>query len=191
MEYFLELLKSIPAPAWSAFATAIITSGIAYLGVSYTNKENSKRMAAQHEHERQLRKDEVVREKAEELYVSVKKFCNAMVCNHFVYVRVMSGEISYNDALDLELSSENTQGYDAQRIHMITDIYFPKLSSHMEALVSKNIEVLDIREKFKQKYNRGIQSDEKMAALYSHNIQTLSEAASKFEKTVLNEIRNV
>ena len=105
MDIFIEFLKIVPATAWSAIVTAILTSGIAFFGISYSNKENSKRMNAQHEHERRLRQDEVVRERAEELYVIVKKFCNTMINDHFPYVRVMKGQFSYNVALDMTLES--------------------------------------------------------------------------------------
>ncbi|MAO15263.1 hypothetical protein [Marinobacter sp.] len=79
MESIIELLQQVPAAAWSAIVAAILTSGIAFLGVSYTNRENRKRMVSQHEHERSLRKDELVRERAEELYVFVKKWCSTMI----------------------------------------------------------------------------------------------------------------
>src|SRR5690554_8036646 len=105
MESIIELLQQVPAAAWSAIVAAILTSGIAFLGVSYTNRENRKRMVSQHEHERSLRKDELVRERAEELYVFVKKWCSTMISDHFPYVRVMRGQFSYNDALDMTLAS--------------------------------------------------------------------------------------
>lgn len=191
MEVIVELFKSIPVAAWSAIFTAALTSSVAYIGVSYTNKENTKRLSAQHEHERQLRRDEVRREKAEELYVSVKKFCNAMVSDHFPYVRVMKGEFSYNDALDLTLSSSEKNGYDAQRIHMIIDIYFSDISSELTALVEINGKALDIRESFKHQYNNGVHCCNDTAKTYSSAIQSVSSAASKFEKIVLSSIKNV
>ncbi|MDD1507593.1 hypothetical protein [Pseudomonas sp. CNPSo 3701] len=83
MDALITFLTSIPATAWSALASAILTSTIAFLGISYSDKENLKRMKSQHEHERQLRKDEILRERAEELYVAVKKFCSAMISDHF------------------------------------------------------------------------------------------------------------
>jgi hypothetical protein len=190
VESLIECLSLIPAPAWSAIVTAILTSSVAYIGISYTNKENTKRMHSQHEHERQLRRDEVTREKAEELYVSVKKFCNAMVSDHFAYVRVMKGEFSYNDALDLTLSSAETNGYDAQRIHMIVDIYFSNISKDLADLVEFNGTVLDIRENFKHEYNNGMQVNNEMAKVYSTKIQSLSSEALKFENTVLSTIKN-
>ena len=191
MEILIELFKSIPIAAWSAIFTAILTSSVAYIGVSYTNKENTKRLSSQHEHERQLRRDEVRREKAEELYVDVKKFCNAMVSDHFAYVRVMRGEFSYNDALDLTLSSAEKNGYDAQRIHMIIDIYFSDISSKLVALIESNGKALDIRDAFKHQYNNGDQVCNATAKIYSAEIQAVSSAASKFEKIVLNSIKNV
>lgn len=191
MEQMLELIKSIPATAWTAIVTAIVTSGIAYLGISYTNRENMRRMEAQHEHERRLRQDEVVRERAEELYVNVKKFCSRMISDHFPYVRVMKGQFSYNDALDMTLSSGEKRDYDPERINMIADIYFPELSESISSLVDLNVEVLDVREKFKHKYEQGKVKDEKMAAQYLKEINNLIVVARELEKEVVRVVKSV
>ena len=191
MESVLELIKTIPASAWSALATAIVTSGIAYIGVSYTNRENMKRLAAQHEHDRQLRRDEVERERAEELYVSVRKFCGRMISEHFPYVGVMKGQFEYNKALDMTLESGEKRGYDPERIHMIADMYFPELSEHIKDIVEENGKVLNVREEFKQRYQSGVTRDEEMASLYLAKIEGLISSTRDLEKKVISVVKNV
>ncbi|WP_091358198.1 hypothetical protein [Amphritea atlantica] len=191
MESILELMKSIPATAWSALATAIVTSGIAYIGVSYTNRENMRRLTAQHEHDRRLRQDEIERERAEELYVSIKKFCSRMISDHFPYLRVMKGQFEYEKALDMTLESSEKRDYDPERIHMIADMYFPELSVHIKDIVEENGKVLDVREVFKHKYQSGITQDEEMASLYLEKIENLIISARDLEKKVISVVKNV
>lgn len=191
MESIIELLQQVPAAAWSAIVAAILTSGIAFLGVSYTNRENRKRMVSQHEHERSLQKDELVRERAEELYVIVKKWCSAMISDYFPYVRVMRGQFSYNDALDMTLASGEKQKYDPDRMHMICEIYFPNLSQPINDLLELNCELHDFRNIFKNKYESGKLKDERMADAYLEKINVLIEEARKLEHKVANAVKDV
>ncbi|MFL1804333.1 hypothetical protein [Plesiomonas shigelloides] len=191
MDSIIEILQQVPAAAWSAIVAAVLTSGIAFLGVSYTNRENRKRMLAQHDHERSLRKDEIIRERAEELYVIVKKWCSTMISDHFPYVRVMKGQFSYNDALDMTLASGDKRKYDPDRMHMICDIYFPDLSKEIDALLKMNCELLDFRDMFKKKYESGKLKDEKMAEAYLEKIKVLIEEARKLEHRVADAVKSV
>jgi hypothetical protein len=191
MESIVEILQQVPAAAWSAIVAALLTSGIAFLGISYTNRENRKRMIAQHEHERSLRKDEHIKERAEELYIIVRKWSSTMISDHFHYVRVMRGQLSYNDALDMTLASVEKQKYDPDRMHMICNIYFPVLSSEIKGLLDMNCKLLDIREGFKREYKCGKLKDEKMADFYLNQINVLIEDAYKLEHQVINVIKSV
>ncbi|MFS8153381.1 hypothetical protein [Vreelandella titanicae] len=191
METIVDLLKQVPAAAWSAIVASVVTSGVAFLGVSYTNRENRKRLLAQHDHERSLRRDEILRGRAEELYVIVKKWCDTMISDHFPYVRAMRGQFSYDKALDMTLASGEKRDYDPNRMHMICDIYFPELSRPIDDLVNINCKVLDVREAFKRQYDAGIQKDEKMADLYLDQVNMLIHEASKLENQVVNVVKNV
>ncbi|WP_355659795.1 hypothetical protein [Halomonas salifodinae] len=191
MEAIVDLLKQVPAPAWSAIVASVVTSGVAFLGVSYTNRENRKRLLAQHDHERSLRRDEIVRERAEELYVIVKKWCDRMISDHFPYVRAMRGQFGYDKALDMTLASGEKRDYDPNRMHMICDIYFPELSKPIDDLLNINCKVLDVREDFKRKYDAGMQKDEKMADVYLDKVNMLIEEASKLESQVVSVVKNV
>ncbi len=148
-------------------------------------------MHAQHDHELRIRRDEVLRERAEELYVIVKKWCNAMISDHFPYVRVMKGQFSYDKALDMTLESGEKRKYDPDRMHMICDIYFPELSSSISYLVDLNCELLDFREDFKKEYESGRIKDEKMANVYLQKINDLVKEARKFENQVAHAVKNV
>lgn len=191
MDSIVEILQKVPAAAWSAIVAAILTSGVAFIGVSYTNRENRKRMLVQHDHERSLRKDELVRERAEELYVIVKKWCGTMISDHFPYVRVMKGQLSYNNALDMTLASGEKREFDPDRMHMICDIYFPDISKEIDSLLKLNCEVLDFREAFKEKYESGKLTDVKMAGVYINKINVLIEEARKLEHQVANAVKKI
>lgn len=191
MESIIEILQQVPAAVWSAIIAAVLTSGIAFLGVSHTNRENRKRMITQHDHERRLRKEELVRERAEELYIIVKKWCRTMITDHFPYVRVMRGQLSYNDALDMTLASGEKRGYDPERMHMICDIYFQELSKEIADILDMNCKILDFRELCKKELESGRIKDERMADAYLKKINALIEAARRLEHQVANVAKSV
>lgn len=189
MEAMKEIILKIPSEARVAIATAIVTSLIAFIGVYFSNRESYKRLRSQQNHERQLRNDEAITARAEELYITVKKWTNAMVGEHFPYVRVMKGQFEYNKALDMTLSLGDKREHDPVRMHMICDLYFPPLSKCLDDLVELNVEALDYREEFKKRYERGLTKNEKMADIYLEKINTLIAAADALEILVADHIK--
>tara|TARA_R110000796_G_C14523336_1_gene431108 strand:- start:31 stop:447 length:417 start_codon:yes stop_codon:yes gene_type:complete len=125
VEQFFELLRSIPSSAWIAFCTALLTSTLTLIGVGLTNKSNNKRLSIQLEHERKLKREDLVRDRLEELYVESKRYMNAVVTHFLPYRRVMEGELTFNQALDLSIDSRYT--HNPERVYLIMDMYFPEL----------------------------------------------------------------
>jgi len=191
MESVIEILSKVPATAWTAIVTAIMTSGVAYISIAYTNRENNRRMQSQHEHERKLRHDEIVRKRGEELYVIVKKFCKRVVSDHFPYVRAMKGQLSYSDALYMTIKSGEKQNYDPERMNMIVDIYFPTLSEHISALVHINAKVLGVREEFRDRYEEGSVKNKKRVSHYLDEINKLIKATKELENKVAIKVKNM
>jgi hypothetical protein len=113
MNEFIDLLKLIPSVVWTGVMGTLVGSSLTIIGVVLTNRSNSERLKTQLEHERSIRKQELRRERAEELYVESKKYLNNMVSYYLPYKQVMKGELTFNQALDLTINSlsENKSEY--------------------------------------------------------------------------------
>jgi hypothetical protein len=93
----IELLKGIPATAY----TAILGALIALVSVYLTNRSNTRRLKLQFELERETKGQEFIREKLEELYLLHEAWLNALATSYLPIISVMKGEITYNQALDM------------------------------------------------------------------------------------------
>lgn len=188
MEQIVELLKSIPSSAWVAFFTALLTSTLTLIGVRYTNKSNNERLSIQLEHERKLKREELVRDRLEELYVESKRYMNAVVTYFLPYRQVMEGELTFNQALDLSI--DNGYTHNPERVHLIMDMYFPELRdsfSDVEEVLEKTNKILH---GYKLQYKQGDISGEKWLPLFQNSLEKLSDTADAFEKHVREIAKN-
>ncbi len=182
MEEFVELLESIPSSAWIAFFTALLTSTLTLIGVSLTNKSNNERLSIQLEHERKLKREVLLRDRLEELYVESRRYMNAVVTHYLPYRQVMEGELTFNQALELSIDTGYT--HNPERVHLIMDMYYPELRDSfcaVEEILEKTNHILH---GYKLQYKQGDFSGEKWLPIFQDSLERLSEAASDFEKHV-------
>ncbi|WP_129591360.1 hypothetical protein [Salinicola tamaricis] len=182
MEQFFELLKSIPSSAWIAFFTALLTSTLTLIGVRLTNKSNNERLSIQLEHERKLKREELIRNRLEELYVESRRYMNAVVTHFLPYRQVMEGELTFNQALDFSIDSEYT--HNPERVHLIMDMYFPELRDSFAGVEQMLEKTNNILHGYKLQYKQGDFSGEKWLPLFQDSLERLSKAANDFEKHV-------
>ena len=188
MEQIVELLKLIPSSAWVAFSTALLTSSLTIIGIRYNNKLINERLLIQLEHERKLKREELVRDRLEELYVESRRYMNAVVTHFLPYRQVMEGELTFNQALDLNIDSGYT--HNPERVHLIMDMYFPELRDHFSSVEEMLEKTNEILHGYKLQYKKGDFSGEKWLPQFQKSLELLSETASNFEKNVQNIAKN-
>jgi len=185
-----EFLSSIPSNALTAIVTALLTSGITLMGISVTNKQTLSRLKIQHEHELKIRDKEIMRERAEELYVNAKSHTRFMFISNMPYYKVMTGKITYEQAINMVNKSDNS-GYDLSRMHMISDVYFPDIAKELTELIEFNGEIYKIHQKFLVGYKKGKIQDLEMAVQYLNANELLTAKISTFENNIASKCRNV
>lgn len=182
MQEFILLIYKIPSTAWIAFSTAILTSSLTLIGVRYTNKANNERLRIQLAHEHKLKRDELLRSRLEEIYVESRRYMNSLVTHFLPYRRVMEGELTYNQALDLTL--ERSYVHSPERVSLIMDMYFPELRESFIKVESCLEKTNQIKHSYKLQYKQGDTSGEKWLPIFQEALIQLSDAASGFEKHV-------
>jgi len=151
----IELLSKIPATGYVALITAIFTAGITLLGVYFNNKANTERLKLQLEHERNIRKEDLSRERIEDLYLHIEEWLNHLIAHYLPYIEVMQNKISYNDALDITIESGKNAKVNYKRLKMLIELYFPEVKSEFASLMEKRALANSIIEEHKREYKKG------------------------------------
>lgn len=140
-------------PAILGIVVALTTGLLALTGVWLANRNNQRQLDQRLRHEAVEAKREVLRGRLEELYSLVSSWSNDVVTHHIMYQRVMVGELSYNQALDLTISSKKTG--DANRLFTLAELYFPATREALENLKQLRDEAAAIQSSFKREYKQG------------------------------------
>lgn len=134
-----------------AFVAGILTLGATLL----SNHHNRETLAQQERSAAKKSRTAALRERGEELYVSVDKFSKAVCTAYLPLFSVMRGRISYNEYLELFNKSNPSSEYDASRLQMLVAVYFsqsePAYNDMQSALRVVNRVVHD----FEQAYRSG------------------------------------
>lgn len=134
-------------------AGSLVTGLLALLGGWLANSSNLRQLDRRLHHEESSEKREILRARLEELYSLVSQWANDMVTHHMTYQRVMVGELTYNQALDLTIASK--QNGDANRLFTLGELYFPSTRQALEKMKELRDEASRIQNSFKSEYKRG------------------------------------
>lgn len=188
MQEFVNLLLKIPSTAWVALFTALLTSSLTLIGIRTTNRANNERLKIQLEHERKLKKEELTRDRLEELYVESKKYMSAVVTHFLPYRKVMEGELAYNQALDATIERECD--YNPERVHLIMDMYFPELRESFSLVEAKLDKTNEILHGYKLQYKQGKTSGGMWLPIFQDALEQLVDATTNFENHVSTVAKN-
>lgn len=90
----------------------------------------------------------------EELYLLSEAYFNALTSHYLPYLRVMQGELTYNQALDLTIAQLGGE-HDFQRLEMLVQLYFPALTEALECVFVARDRANAILSAHKAKYKQG------------------------------------
>lgn len=187
----IELLQQIPATAYVAILTALITAAVTLLGVLFTNLGNTARIRLQLEHERSLKKEELYRERLEELYVLFETWSTSLFIYYLPYISVMEGKISYNDALDQTIKQGSESSADFHRLQMLVDIYFPEVKPEFNALLEYRSKTNDILSKHKLEYKNGNIDGHKFLKPFLASQNEIDAQAQEVKEKIIEQVKKV
>ena len=138
------------------------------------------------------RKDErhFLRQKLEELNLAVIRFCTQLDTNFLPYISVMTGKITYDQALDIVLNSKNSEtNYD--KMSMIVNIYFPHLSPDIDSIHKARDMGNKVIHAFKRFYESGGIDSQKHYHEMCEVVNLLDKAESNFKNAIRNEASRI
>lgn len=86
----------------------MVTGVFTLLGVWFANRSSIKQLTVKLQHESERGGRESLRTRLEELYSLVGRWAGEAVIHHVTYRKVMEGELTYNQALDLTLKNKSS-----------------------------------------------------------------------------------
>jgi hypothetical protein len=87
--------------------------------------------------------------------VLASAWTTAVLTHGLPYLRVMQGELTYNQALDMTISDGQRNAVDFKRLEMLVMIYFPELKEAYSSVLRGRDEAAKILSTHKQLYKRG------------------------------------
>ncbi|HNO76144.1 MAG TPA: hypothetical protein PKG49_11190 [Nitrosomonas mobilis] len=184
MTEFINLLESVPSVVWTGIVGTLIGSSLTIIGVVLTNRSNTERLKTQLQHEQNIRRQELKRERVEELYIESKKYLNAVGIHYLPYKKVMEGELTFNQALDLNIGNGSKRDFEPHRVTMIIDMYFPNLQKPFNEIMAKRDFLNRIVTGYKEQYKTGGTDGSRWLEPFQAKLEELSEAITAFEKLV-------
>jgi hypothetical protein len=180
----INLIKSVPSVVWTGIVGTLIGSSLTIIGVVLTNHSNTVRLKTQLQHEQNVRRQELKRERAEELYVESKKYLIAIGAHYLPYKKVMQGVLTLNQALDLTIDNGSKRDFEPHRVTMIIDMYFPNLQKPFNEIMARRDYLNRIVVGYKKQYKTGDIDGSKWLDPFQAKLEELSEAIIAFEKLV-------
>lgn len=133
-----------------AWGSALLTGLFAVVGVWISNRSSLKQLEVRLQHEADRDAREALRQRLEELYALVGRWSNELVTHYLPYLKVMDGELTYNQALDITL--QRGVPVDSIRMFTLAELYFPSALGALSALVSSRDRAAEIHAAFKEQY---------------------------------------
>jgi hypothetical protein len=99
-------------------------------------------------------RQELRRQKLEQLYTAVHGFSTMLIQMPMAYSQVMAGKIDYNQGLDLLTDITKEKTGDHETAIMLVNIYFPELIKPLEAIFAQRDLCNAIQGNFRQEYER-------------------------------------
>jgi len=123
----IPLFLGVPIASWFVLSGVVVGAGFSFFGVWLTTRSNLEQLQLRLNHEKNAKDEELLRQQQEELYVAARKYLGDLFGYFLPYRTVMSGGMTFNQALDMTISQTSDKDYEPHRITMLLDFYFSEL----------------------------------------------------------------
>lgn len=176
-------------PSILAWGGSVVTGLFTLLGVWLANKNSLKQLTVKLQHESEKERNDALRARLEELYCLVDLWAKEMMKHHITYRKVMDGDLTYNQALDLTISNKST--LDSTRLFMLAELYFPSARTALEELKELRDKASSVQENFKQHYKRDGQPSAEHAKSLTALLQRFDDAIDKYQAELAKYAKNI
>jgi hypothetical protein len=166
-------------PSILAWGGALLTGLFAVLGVWISNRSSIKQLKLRLQHERDRDARDALRQRVEELYTLISTWSNELVTHYLPYLRVMDGELTYNQALDITI--KRGAPVDSMRMFTLAELYFPSTQGRLAALMFTRDKAAQIQNDFKEIYKTNGQASATAAEALRLALQEFDSAIKAYK----------
>jgi hypothetical protein len=176
----------------AALLSVLVGSLLTLLSSHFTNHSAEKRLQKQLKHEAHQRQQELLRTRGEELYAVTSAWLRMIVTHHMRKTYVMLGNITYDQAVDLELKADKPLP-DFERIGLLVDVYFPSVRSAYDVVLAVRDERNEIEMTFDRDYKRNGPSERHKEFLpaFGKELLTLEKSVNTLKKQIVESLRSI
>ena len=167
----------------------MLTGIFTLLGVWLANRSSLNQLTVKLRHESERESKESLRARLEELYSLVSRWANEVGIHHLTYRRVMDGDLTYNQALDITI--KHKPAVDANRMFTLAELYFPSAHESLQSLKSFRDEAAAIQSSFKQAYKMDGQPSKKHSQALTLLLGEFDLAAKKYQEALAAYAKDV
>jgi hypothetical protein len=176
-------------PSILAWGGSLLTGVFTLLGVWLANRSSYKQLTEKLRHESARETREILRQRLEELYTLIGQWSNELSTHYLPYLKVMDGELSYNDALDITLRGNSR--VDANRMFTLAELYFPGAHDALEVLISCRDKAASLHSDFKEQYRIAGEPSQKHAKLLRRLLGEFDRAVEHYRRELAAYAKNV
>ena len=173
-----------------AVGAAAVTALSTIAGVRLANRAAEMQLQLRLTHQDTKDQEEALRFRLEELYQLVSTWAGEVVLYYITFRKVMDGELTYNQALDVTNGKNNL---DAARLFTLAELYFPISHDALSDIKSDRDELAKTLNLYKNKYKEfGPEADdENFAKLLTAKLLEFNSAVDRYQESLARHVREM
>ena len=172
-----------------AWGGAVVTGVFTLMGVLLANRSSLRQLEVRLSHETERERREVLRKRLEELYSLVSQWTDQVVIHFSTYRRVMDGDLTYNEALDITTNLNSR--VDASRLFALAELYFPTAHEELAEIKALRDKAAAIEGSFKEFYRNDGAPSSKHSESLTDILERFDEAIERYEAALRTYAQDV
>jgi hypothetical protein len=169
--------------------SALLGASVALVSAMLTNRANAKAAAGQRLHQQELRQQDLLRTRGEELYTLLEKWLTAQAGHLLVKGSVMSGKLTYDQAFEIEARSRDPQHTEFVRIEMLIHVYFPDLQELYRQVMEHREQANGVISDHKAAYSAGRFDGRSFLPPFNAAQHKMQSAAAQLKTSLIAKLR--
>ena len=128
------------------------------------------------------------RERGEELFALAEQYFDVLVGHYLPYLRVMAGELTYNQALDLTIAQKTRPN--VHRVELLIGVEFPELEPAFACVLAARDRGNEILTAHKAAYKRGDTEGHRYIQPLRTVLSELARATDQFKRDTVAAIKS-
>jgi hypothetical protein len=175
----------------TALCSGLVGGSVALVSVYLTNQANAARLKLQIESEARQRKNELLRERGEELYELFNNWMNSFIGFYLRRNAVIQGKLTLNESFELDVKIGKEYPVNFGRMKMLIDVYFPSVRPGYDTVEKRRQELISIEIEHGHAYDSGDTDGERFLKPFINCQKNFEKAGEDLKLQIIEVIRAI